>query len=309
MLPLICPRCRAELAGAEGGRVCSGCGRHYPEAQGVLRLVERDDGFYEGAYENQVRFLPRSERAWHVWPLWLIGSGYPWTVRRFVAAGGLVVELGCAGGIVYFGRRYRMIGCDISWSSLVRLGDAYECRVQADAAACIPLPDGSADAVVSSFFWEHIPPSVKPAMLAECRRILRPGGTLVFLYDVETENPLIRRYKRRDPRRYERLFLEGDGHLGYQTPAENVALFRAAGFRVLAERGQEKTWLLAPSAFSKLAEFGGPARALGPIAARTGRAPWFYPYTALVRVADALVGPWLPGQWARTQLVVAQLAP
>jgi SAM-dependent methyltransferase len=212
---LICPACRSNLDESSPDRCsCSGCGRSYPIEDGVVRLLERTDDFYEGAYQNQVNFVPRSENVWHVWPLWLIHNGYPWAVRQYVPRGAAVVELGCAGGVRYFGERYSMIGCDVSFASLKHL-PGYERRVQSDASVCIPLPDESVDAVVSAYFWEHIPPAVKPAILQECWRILRPGGKIVFLYDVETDNPLIEKYKQRDRSLYEKLFIDGDGHLGY----------------------------------------------------------------------------------------------
>lgn len=267
--------------------------------------IDRPDEFYEGAYENKVYFLPRSERPWHAWPLWLINSGYLWTVRRFVPPGATVVELGCAGGVRYFGRRYRMVGCDLSLSSLKKL-EFYERRVQADATVCIPLPDDSVDAVVSSYFWEHISPEVKPHLLSEMNRILRPGGKLIFLYDVETKNPLIRHYKEKDQVLYERLFIAGDGHLGYQRPGENLAIFIEAGFRVVKHRGMEKTWLSSPSAYTKLAQFGTAGGRLLAWASRLGQQPFFYPYTALMRLIDTLICPWLPADWARIDLVVCE---
>lgn len=268
-------------------------------------MLDRSDDFYEGAYENKVFFMPRSERPWHVWPLWLINSGYPWTVRRFVNAGATVVELGCAGGVRYFGRRYRMVGCDLSLSSLKRL-EFYERRLQTDVAQCIPLPDGSVNAVVSSYFWEHIPPLLKHKVLRECRRILRPGGKLVFLYDLETRNPLILRFKRYDSALYETLFVAGDGHLGYQSLEENLATFRDAGFRVVYHKGMEKTWVLSPSAYTKLAQFGTFGRCVWSMASRLGRKPFFYPYTALLRLVDTLICPWLPADWARIDIVVCE---
>lgn len=304
-IKLICPQDKAPLHGIGGGLRCRSCGENYPVEDGVVRLLERTDEFYEGAYETQVRFLPRSERPWHIWPLWLINSGYPWMVRRHVQPGAIVVELGCAGGVHYLGQRYRMVGCDLSLSSLKKL-EMYKCRVQADAGLCIPLPDASVDAVVSSYFWEHIPPALKPAILLECQRILRPGGKIIFLYDVETRNPLIRRYKASAPGLYSKLFIEGDGHLGYQWPGENIDTFKAAGFRLLAHKGMEKSWLQSPSAYVKLAQFGGAAQRLLGWLSGLGRQPWFYPYTALMRVVDTAVCPWLPADWARIDLVVAQ---
>lgn len=304
-IQVICPSDRAVLREGQGYLSCQACNRRFMVKNGVVCMLDQTDAFYEGAYENAVRFLPRSEKPWRSWPLWLINSGYVWSVRRHVLAGSTVVEMGCAGGVQYFGTRYRMIGCDLSASSLTK-AVGYERRLQADAAECIPLPDRSVDAVVSSYFWEHIAPAKKPRILAECRRILRPGGKVVFLYDVETENPLIGPFRRRDEKLYSKLFIEGDGHMGYQRPEENLALFQQAGLRLIWHAGLEKTWLSSPSVYSKLAQFEGPWRALFRLGAGLGSAPWFYPYTALTRTVDALVCPWLPESWARINAVVLE---
>lgn len=273
--------------------------------ENVIRLLDKADEFYEGAYENQVFFVPRSERLWHVWPLWLINSGYPWAVRHYVPAKSIIIELGCASGVRYFSQRYRMVGCDLSLSSLKKLG-SYELRIQADAAQCIPLPNNSVEAVVSSYFWEHIPPEIKPGILTECQRILRPGGKVIFLYDVETDNPLISYYKTKDPELYEQLFIAGDGHLGYQNSEENLEIFRKAGFRVLAHKGMEKTWLQSTSAYTKLERFGGLWASLFASVKIFGRSPWFYPYTALMRAFDTIICPFLPASWARIDLVILE---
>lgn len=304
-IEIVCTFCGGTLAATAGETFsCTACGRQYPIQHGVVCTLDHPDDFYEGTYENQVHFLPHGEKPWHAWPLWLINSGYLWTVRRFVLPGATVVELGCAGGVRYFGQRYHMVGCDLSLSSL-RILEFYECRVQADAAVCIPLPDKSVDAVVSSYFWEHIPPDVKPHILSEMNRILRPGGKLIFLYDVETQNPLIRRYKEKDRALYERLFIVGDGHLGYQSPVENLEIFEEAGFRVVTHKGMEKTWLQSPSVYTKMAQFGKLSRRFG-WTQILGRSPLFYPYTGLMRLVDTFVCPWLPKGWARVDLVVCE---
>lgn len=302
-LPLICPADRAALAEQDSTWSCTRCNIEYPVERGVLRLTPRD-AFYDGAYHNHVAFLPRSESARHIWPLWLINSGYPWAVRAHVPAGSRVLELGCAGGVRYFGQRYEMIGCDVSGASLERLLDAYAARIQVDAGRCIPLADGAVDAIVSSYFWEHVPPAKKTILLAECARVLRPRGKLVFLYDVATDNPLIANHRERDPALYRRLFIEGDGHLGYQTMYENRVGFERGGFRVLEQHGMEKTPLQSASVYDKLAQFGGEGRRWFAAARALGRQPLFYPYTALMRVLDAALAPVLPDQWARIALVV-----
>ena len=47
-------------------------------------------------------------------------------------------------------------------------------------AGSIPLEDDSVDAVVCSLLWHHLVPADKGSGLAECRRVLRPGGRLVI---------------------------------------------------------------------------------------------------------------------------------
>jgi SAM-dependent methyltransferase len=43
----------------------------------------------------------------------------------------------------------------------------------------IPFPDGSADEVYCGYTFLHIPLSWHERLLAECRRVLKPGGTLM----------------------------------------------------------------------------------------------------------------------------------
>lgn len=285
---------------------CSICLRDYPVEDGVLRLLAEPNEFYEGAYGNQIRYLPRSEHPWHIWPLWLINSGYLWLTRKYVPEGAAVLELGCGGGVKYFGRRYRMLGCDLSFLALKELADIYTTVVQVDVSLTIPVADQSVDAVVSSFFWEHIRPEIKPVILAECHRVLRPGGKVIFLYDVETENPLIGHYKRKNPAEYQRLFVECDGHFGYQSPEDNLTIFRSAGFQVLDHKGLEKTWVQSASTYSKLIQFSRVAKLLMAWTKIFEQPPWFYMHIAMMRLIDAAICPFLPKGSARVDIVVLE---
>lgn len=301
-VPLICPTDRALLEEVLCSYKCPKCYKSYLVKDGVACMLDKPDPFYEGHYGNQTHFLPRSDNIFHSWPLWFINSGYLWSLKKHVKAGCKVVELGCAGGVRYFGQRYSMIGCDLSGSGL-RTIDFYDQLLQADAAVCIPLPDQSVDAVASSYFWEHIPPEIKPKILQECHRILKPGGKVIFLYDVRTNNPLISFYRNKAPDLYRKLFIEGDGHLGYEWPAENNARFNEAGFKIIENHGLEKTWLQSPSVYDKLAHFPD-GEMLCRIAA-LGDTRFFYLFTVLNRILDTLVS-WLPEKWARIQLTVLQ---
>lgn len=107
---------------------------------------------------------------------------------RFVPswAGLRVLDLGCGGGLtaeVVAARGAQVIGVDRSLPSLrvaQRHGQEGGLSVgyaSGDAGA-LALADHSVDAVVCVDVLEHVP-SV-PRVLAECARVLRPGGWLLF---------------------------------------------------------------------------------------------------------------------------------
>jgi SAM-dependent methyltransferase len=143
-----------------------------------------------------------------------------------------------------------MIGIDYSLKSLRDI-DNYKFKFQADALA-LPFRDGCLDGIISSYFWEHIAPADKIIMLKEFHRVLKPGGKVVMLYDVETENKLIGYLKKDDLKLYDKLFKEGDYHIGYETMAENEAKFRNANFKVLRHFGMERSLYQSSSVYIKM---------------------------------------------------------
>jgi len=202
-----------------------------------------------------------------------------------------------------------MIGLDLSHSSLTTIAGVYRIALQADATRGIPLPSASVDAVISSYFWEHIDPAVKPLILEECHRVLKPGGKLIFLYDVDTQNPLVAHMRRVDRALYSRLFLEQDGHVGYQSLDENKAIFQSVGFQVLRHFGMERTPVQSTSVYEKLSQWPTGIRVIGSVGRRFGTRPWFRPYTLIVRVIDETIGRLLPREWARIALTVCVRLP
>jgi SAM-dependent methyltransferase len=90
---------------------------------------------------------------------------------------GLVVDLGCGTApykddILKVANRY--IGVD--WPN--SLHDQSNVDVFADITKAIPFSDASVDVVVSFQVMEHLP---EPALfIAECRRVLKPGGQLLI---------------------------------------------------------------------------------------------------------------------------------
>jgi ubiquinone/menaquinone biosynthesis C-methylase UbiE len=104
--------------------------------------------------------------------------------RPFVSfAGNTVCELGCNVGYLLDGflqrENFRAIGLDIDADALEIARETYGSRIEfvGTTATAIPLPDDSVDVMYTIDTVEHL--SHPRQILAECFRVLRPGGTLL----------------------------------------------------------------------------------------------------------------------------------
>ena len=93
------------------------------------------------------------------------------------------VDLGCGTGLSTLGLlplAHQVVALDISAEMLriarERLAGAAVTFLEADFTRRIPLPDRSTDLVYSVGALRHVPVGSEAAVLAECARILRPGG-------------------------------------------------------------------------------------------------------------------------------------
>jgi 2-polyprenyl-6-hydroxyphenyl methylase / 3-demethylubiquinone-9 3-methyltransferase len=95
-------------------------------------------------------------------------------------AGALLVDLACGGGLMapHVERLgYRHVGVDIGHRALEIAREHGMLPVRGSVLA-VPLPDGCADVVVAGEVLEHVVDH--DGVLAECARLLKPGGTLVL---------------------------------------------------------------------------------------------------------------------------------
>jgi 2-polyprenyl-6-hydroxyphenyl methylase/3-demethylubiquinone-9 3-methyltransferase len=95
-------------------------------------------------------------------------------------AGAVLVDLACGGGLMapYVARLgYLHVGVDIGRLGLV-LARSHGVRAVRGSVLATPLADGCADVVLAGEILEHVEDDV--GVLAECARLLRPGGTLVL---------------------------------------------------------------------------------------------------------------------------------
>lgn len=303
--PLCCPDTHSNLA-LENDDIFAAGGKRLGRRIGpVWSFMEKQDEFYEGKFNNRVRYSPKSDSWLATLPLRIVMQSYPNTVAAEVREGSRVVEIGCAGGLTWFGQRFRMIGIDLSYAALELAADDYELVLQCDATH-MPLSDESVDAVVSSCLFEHLTDDQKSALVSEARRILKPGGKLVFLYDLWTENPVIANYRRADPKLYQRLFLDQDGHVGYRSIEQNRSHFRDAGFSITKEVFHERTPLLSNSVWTKFSKWSGIRRCFGRLGMLFTSGLLRIPALTVLMIIDSTIGKTFPASYARGMITVAK---
>ena len=91
----------------------------------------------------------------------------------------VLVDLACGGGLMapHVARLgYRHVGVDLGVQGL-RLAREHGVLTVRGSVLAVPLADGCADVVVAGEILEHVEDDV--GVLAECARLLRPGGILV----------------------------------------------------------------------------------------------------------------------------------
>lgn len=301
---LACPACGSRLTSGPDAVTCASCGARYPVERDIVRFVGTD-AFYEGAYDATIRYLPSQTWISRL-GLYLVSTHYLHWVERYVPQGARLLELGAGGGVRFFAHHARATALDVSYQSLGRLDPGYELALQADALH-LPVADGAYDAAASAYFYEHIATSDKPRLLEEVRRALRPGGRVVFLFDVASHNPLFR-WLRRDEAKFHECFVEHDHHYGLQRATESLRGFEQAGFRVLDHHLANKTPLQYLAVYGWTRPYGHPVTtALAGAAGVLSRKPMFSKaYTAGLTLFDDLVEPLLPPDWARVMLVALE---
>jgi ubiquinone/menaquinone biosynthesis C-methylase UbiE len=143
-----------------------------------------------------------------------------------VRAGASVLDLGCGAGVLALLKRkgVTLAGVDLSEEcALASRRNGYDVSVTSELTR-LPFKDASFDYVVSLDVLGHVPFQEKDAVLAEVRRVLRPGG--VTMHGIECTD-------RRAQKSYEemtqeelRRFVSIDGHVGLEEEQEHAARFR-----------------------------------------------------------------------------------
>lgn len=154
----------------------------------------------------------------------------PYRKRILSLAGGRVLEIGIGSGLnlpFYSDRAIEIVGLDPHPKLLAmaaRKAPNIPSKIVAGSAESIPLEDRSVDTVVTTWTLCTIP-SVMTA-LREMRRVLKPGGQLLFVEHGLAPDAAVRRWQHRLTPLWKRI--GGGCHLDRPIPT----LVQDAGFRI-----------------------------------------------------------------------------
>ncbi len=212
MSDLACPACGQRLTAVVGSDLaCDACDRAFPSVAGLPDLRLRSDRYLrldaERAKAERLDAVARRARAdaAHVASAYysLTDDVVDQRRERFLRhihgavargealvdrlpANGLTLEIGCGTGgfLVAAARSGRaVVGVDVAARWLVvarrRLADhGLDVPLIAAEAESLPWPDATFDTIVADSVLEHL--DNPAAALAECRRVVKPGGTLLI---------------------------------------------------------------------------------------------------------------------------------
>jgi SAM-dependent methyltransferase len=149
--------------------------------------------------------------------------------RLLAAAQGRVVEIGAGNGLNFrhYPARVEVVATEPDPHMLKRARKAaprapVRVSLQQASADALPFPDASVDTVVSTLVLCSVPDQA--AALAEAKRVLKPGGKLLFLEHVRSDDPKVaEKQDRREP-------LQMRLGAGCHPNRDTLAAILAAGF-------------------------------------------------------------------------------
>lgn len=251
-----CPACRGVLQVETREQLtCCDCGSDYVVREEIPCFVP-EDRFYEGKFTaptqdgvGQRTGISRKVKAFY--DRWSSTTVKHQFTREFLSRFSpetLILDIGCGGGNEVLAP-WRTVGIDLSFAGLRSAKGIYQAVATADATS-LPFADDTFDIINSWDVFGHVPFEQKSAVLAEWKRVLKPGGWMLHIIEAHCTAPFYR-LVRRDPELFEKYFIELDGHYGLELPSQIEARFRAAGFDVVKNWPFFRAGIFPPEEYSK----------------------------------------------------------
>lgn len=227
---IVCGRCHGNLHWKADIVLCGQCDSEFPVKDGVLQFLVKENSFYEGVYMRQIKYVPTSNflKNWVFFNL--VQSGVLGEIKRVFSPGGVVLDVGCGGGIRWLGTYAEAVGMDLSQKSLVEAKKYYTEAVRGDIQK-MPFRDASFDLVYGSYVFEHLSAKEKTNFLAEVFRILKPGCACVLQFDTMSNN-WITRFALQDKAAFKKGFIDTDGHIGLEPLSLGIKRIEEAGMKI-----------------------------------------------------------------------------
>lgn len=158
---------------------------------------------YAADYRNLVRDPVRDrfarDASFFAKRKWILLKDFFARIRRPTGALSWL-DVGCGDGdLLRYGKGSfaHLAGCDFSAKMLELARDLDEVRVQTDPAR-LPFDDSKFDLVTAVCVFHHVDPPMRPGLIAEMKRILKPGGVMCLI-EHNAQNPVVRGMVKRIP--------------------------------------------------------------------------------------------------------------
>lgn len=198
---------------------------HAPDPQPPIS----EEPVLKGEYSRQGEFHRNLDPNWSYYPIYinkveLIDE----LLRRFHCNQGTILDAGCGEGVLvekYAQQGWNIIGVDKNYAS------AY---VQEGSITDLPFPDNHFDTVMALDVLEHLYYNDQGKALQEIRRVLKPGGTILF------SCPNLAHFTSRLKLMFRGRLLRTASvghHPGDRPMLEYQELFQKAGFEIVERHG------------------------------------------------------------------------
>ncbi len=232
-----------------------------------------------------------------------------WYMAKYLNKGASVLEFGPAGGNLWIAQYFKVTGIELSPRSAEACRQVYP-EVQVGNICDVGTLGRTFDGVASSFVLEHMAEEEAAAALRGCWAVLKPGGVLICLCDLDCDHPILARVRKHYPDAWREAFINIVGHIGLRREDDWKKLISSSGYNIVEWVVQSRFPVLDSCPMIQLSispANGRVLRLVGTVFDRLNQVPyvmtiWNFAFSFL----DWMTRPFLPRQWGYRLLFVAK---